>query len=138
MKIAVPYENGLVFQHFGHTASFKVYEVEGKEVTGSGIVSALDSGHGALAGLLKQEGISALLCGGIGEGAKTALSEAGIALYAGVTGDADGAVEKFLAGELAYDPNAKCASHDHSHGQGHSCGSHACGEDKHGCSGNHQ
>ena len=22
MKIAVPYENGMVFQHFGHTAEF--------------------------------------------------------------------------------------------------------------------
>ena len=32
MKIAVTYENGQVFQHFGHCASFKFYDVENGEI----------------------------------------------------------------------------------------------------------
>jgi hypothetical protein len=28
MKIAVTYENGMIFQHFGHTEQFKIYETE--------------------------------------------------------------------------------------------------------------
>ena len=79
MKIAVTYEEGQVFQHFGHTEQFKVYEVQDGKVLGSQVRSAEGSGHGALAGLLKSWGVDALLCGGIGGGARMALQEAGIA-----------------------------------------------------------
>ena len=44
MKIAVPYENGMVFQHFGHTAEFKFYEVENGQVTASEVVSTNGQG----------------------------------------------------------------------------------------------
>jgi len=83
------------------------------------------SGHGALADFLKKYGVEALICGGIGQGAKDALAEAKIALYGGVSGDADAAVEAFLAGSLAYNPGVRCDHHDHE--EGHSCGSHGCG-----------
>ena len=130
MKIAVTYEEGQVFQHFGHTEQFKVYEVQDGKVLGSEVRSAEGSGHGALAGLLKSWGVDALLCGGIGGGARMALQEAGIALYGGVQGAADAAVEAFLAGSLHFDPNAACNHHHeggehHCHGEGaHSCGHH--------------
>ena len=78
MKIAVTYENGEVFQHFGHTEQFKVYDVEEGKVVRSEVRSAQGSGHGALAGLLKGWGVDTLLCGGIGGGAQMALAEAGI------------------------------------------------------------
>ena len=100
MKIAVTYENGEVFQHFGHTEQFKVYDVEEGKVVRSEVRSAQGSGHGALAGLLKGWGVDTLLCGGIGGGARTALASAGIALYGGVQGSADAAVEALLAGKL--------------------------------------
>ena len=102
MKIAVTYENGTVFQHFGHTEQFKVYQVEDGRVTGTEILDTNGSGHGALAGFLQDAGVEALICGGLGMGARNALAQAGVTLYAGVTGDADAAVQALLANRLAY------------------------------------
>ena len=104
MKIAVTYDNGLIFQHFGHTEQFKVYNVDEGKILSSRVVNTLGAGHGALAGFLKGEGVEVLICGGIGGGARAALAEAGITLYGGVQGSADGAVEALLKGELGYDP----------------------------------
>lgn len=130
MKIAVTYENGNVFQHFGHTEQFKVYEVENGEVVSACVTDTNGQGHGALAGLLSGEKVDVLICGGIGGGAQAALAEAGIKLFGGVTGSADEAVKAYLAGSLAYDPDAKCDHHDHE-GEGHSCGGHGHGGDHH-------
>lgn len=125
MKIAVTYEDGMIFQHFGHTAAFKIYEVQAGKVVESQVVETNGSGHGALAGMLAQQGVNMLICGGIGGGARMALNEAGIVIMGGVSGDADEAVELFLAGALRFDPNATCSHH---HGEdGHSCGDHGCG-----------
>lgn len=128
MKIAVTYENGEIFQHFGHTSQFKVYEVENGAIVSSEVVSANGQGHGALAGFLFHGGIDVLICGGIGGGARNALAEAGIELYPGATGNADAQVESFLKGQLAYDPDTVCSHH--SHEDGHDCGSHSCGSEK--------
>ncbi len=108
MRIAVSYENGTVFQHFGHTQRFKVYDVDQNGVMIATTVNTDGSGHGALADILKKLNVDALICGGIGEGAKRALREAGIALYGGVKGDTDKAVEALLAGKLQDDPDAAC------------------------------
>ena len=131
MKIAVTYENGNIFQHFGHTAAFKVYTVEDGKVLSSQVVDTNGSGHGALAGLLASLHVDVLICGGIGGGARFALADAGIQLYGGASGDADEAVESFLAGALEFDPNARCSHHDAHHGEGHTCGDHGCGS--HSC-----
>ena len=134
MKIAVTYENGQVFQHFGHCENFKIYEIEQDKVVSSEVVSAIGSGHGALAGFLARHQVMALICGGIGGGARMALAQIGVELYPGVVGDADAAVEALLKGELDFNPDTVCAHHHH--GEDHDCGSHSCGEDKHGCGGN--
>lgn len=135
MKIAVTYENGQIFQHFGHTEQFKVYDVQDGKIINSEVLDTNGSGHGALAGFLADNGVETLICGGIGGGAQTALAEAGIKLYGGVSGDADKAVEALLGDELLYNPDVKCNHHDHEHGEGgHTCGSHGCGS--HTC-GNH-
>lgn len=132
-KIAVTYENGNVFPHFGHTEQFKVYDIESGNVTGAQIVDTDGNGHGALAGMLSALQVDTLICGGIGAGAQTALAEAGIRLYGGVSGSADEAVSQLLAGTLVFQPDVHC---DH-HGEGHSHeGGHHCGTDKHGCGGN--
>ncbi len=139
MKIAVTYENGQVFQHFGHTEKFKLYDVEDGKIKGEAIVDSSGSGHGALAGFLKERSVDTLICGGIGGGAKQALAAAGIRLYGGVLGSADEAVKNLLAGSLAYNADIQCSHHDHEQGHScgdHSCGEHNCGEDKHGCGGN--
>lgn len=154
MRIAVTYDNGEIFQHFGHTEQFKLYDVEDGKVVDSQVVDTNGQGHGALGGFLAQAGADVLICGGIGGGAQTALREAGIKLYGGASGDADEAVQAYLAGDLNYDPEVRCShhGHDHGHGDGHGCGHHGgqhengngcghhdgqhhCHEDKHGCSG---
>ena len=127
MKIAVTYENGEVFQHFGHTENFKIYEAENGTIVNAQVVPTQGSGHGALAGFLAGRKVDVLLCGGIGGGAKSALADAGIELYGGVTGDADDAVRAFLSGTLQYDADVVCARHEHGHEHGHDCGSHGCG-----------
>ncbi|MBR2481601.1 MAG: NifB/NifX family molybdenum-iron cluster-binding protein [Oscillospiraceae bacterium] len=132
MKIAVTYDNGSIFQHFGHTEQFKLYEVEEGKVVSAQVIDTNGSGHGALAGILHYLGAEVLICGGIGGGAQMALAEAGIRLFGGVSGDADAAVEAYLAGNLEYNPNVRCSHHDHEHGDGaHTCGSHGCGS--HSC-----
>ena len=124
-RIAVTYEDGNIFQHFGHTETFKVYEVENGEIKSSQVIGSNGVGHGALAGRLSGEGIDVLICGGIGGGAQTAMREAGITLYGGNTGSADDAVKAFLAGSLVQNGSPTCDHHGH--GEGHSCGTHKCG-----------
>ena len=128
MKIAVTYENGNVFQHFGKTESFKVYEVEDNQVVSSEIISSGGVGHEALAGLLANQDVDVLICGGIGEGAQAALAEAGVELCSGAQGDVDEAVAAYLKGELV-STGVNC---DHHHGEEHSCGDH---EEGHSCGG---
>ncbi len=136
MKIAVTYEDGMIFQHFGHTAQFKVYEVQDGRVISSAIIDTNGSGHGALAAFLQEQKIDVLICGGIGAGAQTALAEAEIKIFGGVQGCADEAVQQYLAGTLAYDPQAKCSHHGEGHHAHHGNG-HGCGEDHQGCGGHH-
>ena len=118
--------NGQIFQHFGHTETFKIYDVEEGKVVHSEVVDTNGSGHGALAGVLNALNADVLICGGIGGGAQTALAAAGIKLFGGVSGDADEAVEAFINETLAYNPNVKCSHHEHNHGEGHTCGEHGC------------
>lgn len=125
MIIAVTYADGQIFQHFGHTQAFKIYEIENDTVFAARIVETNGSGHGALAGFLAEQGVDTLICGGIGAGAQLALAEAGIRLFGGVSGEADDAVEALLSGQLLYNPNV-CCNH-HGHGEGHTCGNHSCG-----------
>lgn len=127
MRIAATYDNGEIFQHFGHTEEFKVYEVEDGRVVSSEVIGSNGSGHGALAGLLAGKGIDVLICGGIGGGAQAALEQQGIELCAGASGSADEAVEAYLRGELV-NSGANC---DH-HGEGHTCGDHEEGSCGHG------
>lgn len=132
MKIGVTYENGEIFQHFGHTEQFKIYQVEDGKVVFSEVVDTNGSGHGALAGFLQEHQVDALICGGIGGGAQNALAAAGIRLYAGCSGKADGAVDAFLKNELEYHTDATCDHHGEHHHEGgcgdHDCGGHSCGD----------
>lgn len=132
MRIAVTYQNGEIFQHFGHSEQFKIYDVEDGKVVNSQVVDTNGQGHGALAGFLFNGQVDVLICGGIGGGAQSALAQAGIKLFGGCSGSADEAVNNYLSGSLDYNTDVKCSHH---HGA-HNCGGHSCGEDKHGCAGN--
>ena len=139
MRIAVAYDNatGEVFQHFGQTQFFKLYDVEGAAVRSSLVIAAPEQGHDALALFLAQLRANYLICGGIGGGARAALEDVGVILYGGVAGDADTAVNAFLHGTLGYDPDVHCHHHDAS--EHHACAVHDCrhhGQDAgHDCSG---
>ena len=132
MRIAVTYQAGMIFQHFGHTEQFKLYDVDNGKIVSSQVVDTNGQGHGALTGFLIQANVDVLICGGIGGGAQTALRKSGIQFYGGVSGQADEAVRAYLSGNLGYDPDVHCDHHE----QEHSCGEHACHEDKQGCAGN--
>lgn len=131
MKIAVPYNNGEIFQHFGKSEEFKIYEVVDGQILSSTIISAKGAGHEALAGVLAQQDVALLICGGMGEGAKSALDAAGIQVISGVSGDVDQAIADFLAGELISE-GVNCGHHDEDAcGCGDDCGD-GCGS---GCGG---
>lgn len=127
MRIAVTYENGQIFQHFGRTEQFKLYDVADGKIINEQVVGTNGAGHGALAGFLKNAKVDVLICGGIGGGAQMAMQEAGISLYGGNMGGADEAVKAFLAQTLVQNANPTC-DHHHEHGEGHTCGHHSCGE----------
>ena len=122
MIIAVTYENGEIFQHFGRTETFKVYEVKEGKIVKSEVIGTDGRGHGALATVLVEQKADVLICGGIGGGAQMALLEAGVKFYGGVSGSADAAVEAFIAGKLEFDSEVHCDHHHHEDG----CESHGC------------
>ena len=136
MRIAVTYDKGQIFQHFGHTEQFKVYDVEDRKITAEQVVDTMGNGHGALAGFLAANQVDTLICGGIGGGAQNALAEASIKLYGGVSGSADEAVKALIEGNLGYNPDVHCDHHEHGHGGSHQCGGHQCGS--HGEGESHQ
>ncbi len=125
MRIAVTYDNGEIFQHFGKTEEFKFYDIENNKIIKEEVVGTNGQGHGALAGFLKNAEVDVLICGGIGGGAQMAMREVGIRLYGGNSGNADDAVKAFLANTLVQNDTPTC-DHHHEHGEEHSCGSHGC------------
>ena len=136
MKIAVTYENGQVFQHFGKTQQFKMYQVENGQTDEGTVVDAGGAGHSALAAFLKEHQVETLICGGIGGGAQAALAQAGIQVYPGIQGDVDQAAQALAKGELKQNAQATC--NHHHEGEHHHCGHHHHGEGEHHCGHHHQ
>lgn len=130
MKIAVTYDNGNIFQHFGKTQQFKIYEIEDGNIINSEIVDTNGTGHGALAVFLKALRVKVLICGGIGAGAQNALADAKIELYGGVSGSADDAAAAYAKGELKFNPDIRCDHHSEHH-EDSDCGHGECSE--HNC-----
>ena len=138
MKIAVTYENGEVFQHFGKTETFKIYEIEAGMIEACEVIGTDGAGHEALAEFLANKGVNVVICGGLGDGAQAALAEAGIEVISGAEGNANAAVSAYLKGELV-SKGVNCDHHDHEHeeeGCGGDCGG-GCGGCGGGCGGCH-
>lgn len=123
-------ENGEIFQHFGHTRFFAIYDIKDGKISSHSMIDAEGSGHSALGGFLRDNGAELLICGGIGGGAKKVLAEAGIELISGVSGNIEEAVKNFIEGKLHDDPEAECDHHAHSHeeheGSCRGCGGGSC------------
>ncbi len=130
MKIAVPYDNGNVFQHFGRTEAFKYYQVTDGVVTAGEVISTNGIGHEALADVLAENGADAVICGGLGSGAMNALTAAGIQVISGAQGSTDEAVQSFLRGELTSSEVNCNHHHEEDPGCGGSCG---YGSEEDGC-----
>lgn len=126
MRVAVAYDEGEVFQHFGHTESFKIYDIDDGRVKNAQIIPSNGEGHGALAILLSQNKVDVLICGGIGGGAINALSAAKITVYAGVSGSADEAINSFISGTLSKNSSANC-----NHNDNHEYGDNGCNHNNH-------
>lgn len=101
MRISVNYSpDGTVFQHFGRTEAFKLYDVEDGKVTATKMLPAVAGGHGALPQQLKANGVDVVICGGMGAPMLQALKSCGFTICAGVSGGADDAVRAYLAGKI--------------------------------------
>ena len=124
MRVAVPFDHGEIYGHFGRAAQFKLYDLTDGRIVSSAVVDTMGSGHGALAGFLKAYAVDTLICGGIGAGARLALEEAGIRLCPGAAGRADDAVRAFLDGTLCFRPEFVCEQHKDAPPR--VCGSHTC------------
>lgn len=136
MKIAVAYENGKVFQHFGKTSEFKIYEIEDGNVIDVKNEPTGDYGHEALAGFLAEKNVDVVICGNVGDGAMAALDAMGITVVSGQEGNVDQAVANYLVGSLT----SKGVNCEKEEGEGCGCGGDCdcggeCGDDCGGCCG---
>ena len=113
MKIAITYdkETGNVFQHFGKTQFFKIYQIQDGKIVSSEVIDNGGNGHHELPPYLKALGIETLILGNRGQGAIDAIAASGLKEMPGITGNADNAAELFAKGELKPSFTAKCSHH---------------------------
>ena len=137
MKIAVAYENGEIFGHFDHCAMFAIYEYGEyvHECTKTLVETGGRQGHQAMADLMREQEVDAVIAGNMGGEAKALLLSYGIVPVAGYSGDADTAADLLVTGQLPITPgegggcsscagNCSCGSDG---GEGCSCGGCGCG-----------
>lgn len=117
MKVAVTYEKetGKVFQHFGKTQYFKIYQIEDGKILSSEVIDNGGNGHHAIPPYLKSLGVETLILGNRGQGAIEAIAASGLKEVPGITGSADDAAELFAKGELKPNFEAKCDHHGEHH-----------------------
>lgn len=113
MKVAITYdkETGNVFQHFGKTQFFKIYQIQDGKIVSSEVIDNGGNGHHELPPYLKALGIETLILGNRGQGAIDAIAASGLKEMPGITGNADNAAELFAKGELKPNFTAKCSHH---------------------------
>ena len=111
MRVALPYDNGNIFAHFGKAESFVLYDINGASYTSS-IISTEGHSHHELAPFLKNKGVDAVICGGMGQGMVNALSACGIRIYGGNNGSCEEAVKAFIQNGLE-ERAESCHCHDH-------------------------
>ena len=117
MKVAVTYEKetGNIFQHFGKTQYFKIYQIEDGKILSSEVIDNGGNGHHAIPPYLKSLGVETLILGNRGQGAIEAIAASGLKEMPGITGSADKAAELFAKGELKPNFEAKCNHHGEHH-----------------------
>ena len=117
MKIAVPTRDNMVDNHFGHCDHYTIYTIEEGRVAES---STLPSPQGCgcksnIASVLQQMGVTVMLAGSMGEGAKNKLEAHNIRVIRGCSGVVESVVEGFLKG-FVFDSGGGCVAHEcHEH-----------------------
>ena len=106
MKIAVAYDNGEIHGHFGHCEMFATYEYGEyvSDCTKRLLPTEGRSGHQALADLMREQEVDAVICGNMGPEAKALLLSYGIVPVVGYSGDADTASDLLVTGQLPVSP----------------------------------
>ncbi len=131
MKIAVAYENGEIYGHFGHCPQFALYEYG--EYVSDCIKTLVDtsmlSGHQQMADKMKALDVEAVLCGNMGDEGRALLLSYGIVPVVGYSGDADTAADLLVTGRLPFygEEQGGCSCS----GSCGSCG--GCGGDESDC-----
>ncbi|MFR0798845.1 MAG: NifB/NifX family molybdenum-iron cluster-binding protein [Oscillospiraceae bacterium] len=100
MKIAMPYQDGVLLEHFGRAKEFIIYNVSDLDPVTSEVIAPADLSHAAVARALKEHGVDVVLCGSIGEHARQAVEGEHMLVFSGITGAADDVLERFLQGNL--------------------------------------
>ena len=134
MKIAVTYKDGEIYEHFGHCETFAIYTYEQADVNRvtKVLVDCADRhGHQAMADLMREQGVDAVICGNMGVEARALLLTYGIIPVAGYCGDADTAADMLITGQLPiFDDAGACGGG--CGGCSGGCGG-GCGDDDGGC-----
>lgn len=146
MRIAIPYENGVICPGFGRAPQFMIFDLGPDGVKEKVVVDVNCSGHDALAEFMAAQDVQAVLCAGIGHGALVALAREGIDVVPGVTGEPEAAIDALINGTLQPEGMGGCGCGGHEHGAGGcGCGGHGheeaggcgCGghdhEEEHSC-----
>ena len=122
MKIAIPTRGNKVDDHFGHCEAYTVFSIdENKKIISSEILLS-PQGCGCksnIAGVLKEKGVTIMLAGNMGGGALNVLTNQGIEVVRGCTGEVRQLAETFLKGNIE-DSGEGCHQHEH-HEEGHQC-----------------
>ncbi len=92
MRIAVAYDNGLIYPHFSRSPRFKIYDFAGRQLIGTHIVQGWRIFGGSMADLIKELDVHLLICDNIGFGTRIVLAACGVEIRDRMTGDADRAV----------------------------------------------
>ncbi|MEO0023557.1 MAG: NifB/NifX family molybdenum-iron cluster-binding protein [candidate division WOR-3 bacterium] len=122
MKVAVATDGDTVAPHFGRCEKLTLVEIENGRTGPKSVIPHPGHCHGALARILTENRVEAVICGGIGPGALDQLTAAGIAVYPGVSGTVEEVIRRFAAGTLV--PGAPGCGHE-------GCGNHH--SHRHGC-----
>lgn len=114
MNIAVACAGNQVSGHFGHCENFMIFKEEKGVVVSKENVPNPGHKPGFLPNFLADLGVEVIIAGGMGGGAVDIFNERNIEVILGASGDAESAVNAYLAGTLK-STGSICHEHEHEH-----------------------
>ena len=111
MLVAITYENGEVFMHYGKTRQFIIFELDNNEIKSERIIDCGEYSHHTLADLLKLNNVDVVICGGCGVHAIESLEAKNIKVYNGACGDVHNVINEYINGKLKFNGATMCDCH---------------------------